>query len=147
MHQHEWIKLLKVDSVQAVKKLLLLEVNCSNGYANTPVVVVRNAVPGLKSANHSKILKQLDEGLCKWFQTALLQPPPKGIEAYSSIKRCWDAINLVEEFILPKTTNELLDHKEDYLKWFGNIPNMDFITSPLNGFENFINKPQIKEPK
>lgn len=24
---------------------------------------------------------------------------------------------------------------------------MDFISSPLNGFESFINKPQIKEPK
>lgn len=147
MHQHEWIKLLKTDSLQAVKKLLLLEVNCSNGYANTPTVVIQNAVPRLKSANDSKILKCLDKGLCKWFQNLLLQPPPKGIEAYSFIKRCWDALNLVEEFILPKTTNELLDHKEDYFKWFGNIPNMDFIASPLKGFERFIDKPQIKELK
>ena len=147
MHQHEWIRLLKTDPVQAVKKLLLLEVNCSNGYANTPMVVVRNAIPGLTATKNSKLLGYLDEGLCEWFQTALLQPPPKGIETYSFVKRCWDALGLVEEFILPKTTNELLDHKEDYLEWFGNIPNMDFITSPIKGFERFINKPQIKETK
>ena len=142
MHQHEWIRLLKTDPLQAVKKLLLLEVNCSNGYANTPTVVVRNAIPGLTSTKNSKLLGYLDEGLCEWFQQMQTQTIPVNVETYLFVSRCWEAIRLAQAFHLPKTFNELLEYEENYLEWFGRIPNMDFIRSPLQGYVKLMK--QIK---
>lgn len=134
MQQHEWIKLLKVDPEQAVKVLLRLEVHTAQSLPREPSEIVRNAVPGCKSANDSKLLAFLDTGLCEWFQQMRAEAPPVNALAYATVCRYWDAIHIVREFDLPKTRSELSEYEEEYLEWFRAIPDRDFIRSPLQGY-------------
>lgn len=142
MQQHEWIKLLKSDPEQAVKALLRLEVHTARDLPREPSEIVRNAVPGCKSASDSKLLAYLDTGLCEWFQQMRAEAPSADSLVYATVFRYWDAIHIVQEFDLPKTRSELTEYEEEYLEWFRAIPDMDFIRNPSQGYVNVMK--QIK---